>query len=125
MSNLSKFNEQLLNFLQEMCNLFPEDKSLSSFYYKIDLMKKANPREIMNQFRQYVCPFKDQILAKDENFFINNTFTDSIKSQNGISELLRIKQIWNSGSLTDRDKECVWNYFKVFLYLIDKEYPSA
>ena len=51
-------------------------------------------------------------------------FTDSIKSQNGISELLRIKQIWNSGNLTNHDKECVWNYFKVFLYLIDKEYPS-
>jgi hypothetical protein len=107
-----------------MCKLFPEDKKLSTFYYTVDLMKKANPREIMNQFKQYVYPFKDQILAKDENFFINNTFTDSIKSQNGISELLRIKQIWNSGDLTSHDKECVWNYFKVFLYLIDKEYPS-
>ena len=124
MSNLSKFNEQLLNFLGEMCKLFPDDKKLSTFYYTVDLMKKANPREIMNQFKQYVYPFKDQILAKDENFFIANTFTDSIKSQNGISELLRIKQIWNSGNLTTHDKECVWNYFKVFLYLIDKEYPN-
>ena len=124
MSNLSKFNEQLLNFLGEMSKLFPEDKKLSTFYYTVDLMKKANPREIMNQFKQYVYPFKDQILAKDENFFIANTFTDSIKSQHGISELLRIKQIWNSGDLTNHDKECVWNYFKVFLYLIDKEYPS-
>lgn len=123
-SNLSKFNEQLLNFLAEMCKLCPDDKTLSNFYYSVDLLKKANPREIMNQFKQYIFPFKNQILSKDELFFINNTFTDSIKSNQGISELTRIKQIWVSGILTSHDKECIWNYFKVFIYLIEKEYPS-
>lgn len=123
-TTLSKFNEQLLNFLGEMCKLFPEDKTLSHFYYSVDLLKKANPREIMNQFKQYIYPFKSQILSKDENFFITNNFSDSIKSHHGISELTRIKHIWINGNLTPHDKECIWNYFKVFIYLIDKEYPS-
>lgn len=121
---LTKFNEQLINFLQEMCNLFPNDKKLSTFLFTVDLMKKANPRALMEQFKQYVYPFKKQILDKDESFFINNTFSDSIENQSNMSEMLRIKQIWKSGDLTTHDKECIWNYFKVFIYLLDKEYPS-
>jgi hypothetical protein len=122
---LSKFNEQLLNFLQEMCRLFPEDKKLSTFLFTVDLMKKANPRELMNQFKQYVYPFKSQIINKDESFFLENAFGDSIQDKSNMSEMLRIKEIWISGKLTKNDKDCIWNYFKVFIYLLDKEYPSG
>jgi hypothetical protein len=123
-SNLSKFNEQILNFLQEMSSLFPEDKNLSKVYHAAELMKSLNPREIMNQFRDYVMPFKKQILSKDESFFIQSEFTDKVVDQSSIAEMMRIKHIWNSDRLTVHDKECIWNYFKVFLYLIDKEYKN-
>jgi hypothetical protein len=116
---LSKFNEQFVNFLQEMCNLFPEDKKLTSFLYSVELLKKTNPREIMNQFKTHVGPFETQLLARDETFFINNTF--NIQSSSAVSDMLRIKHIWNSGKLSAADKECIWNYFKVFFYLIHKE----
>ena len=122
---LSKFNEQLLNFLQEMCRLFPEDKKLSTFLFTVDLMKKANPRELMNQFKQYVYPFKSQIMNKEESFFLENAFGDNIQDKSNMSEMLRIKEIWVSGKLTKNDKDCIWNYFKVFIYLLDKEYPSG
>lgn len=121
-TNLSKFNEQILNFLQEMSSLFPEDKKLSTFYHTVDMMKKMNPREIMNQFRDYVTPFRQQILSRDESFFLQSDFSDKVTDNNSISEMLRVKHIWNSGRLTAKDKECIWNYFKVFIYLIDKEY---
>jgi hypothetical protein len=122
---LSKFNEQLLNFLQEMCRLFPEDKKLSTFLFTVDLTKKANPRELMNQFKQYVYPFKSQIMNKEESFFLENAFGDNIQDKSNMSEMLRIKEIWISGKLTKNDKDCIWNYFKVFIYLLDKEYPSG
>jgi hypothetical protein len=121
-TNLSKFNEQILNFLQEMSALFPEDKKLSTFYHTVEMMKTMNPREIMNQFRDYVTPFRQQILSRDESFFLQTDFTDKVTDNNSISEMLRVKHIWNSGRLTAKDKECVWNYFKVFIYLIDREY---
>jgi hypothetical protein len=123
-TNLSKFNEQLLNFVQEMCNLFPEDKKLSTFYCTLELMRKANPREIMNQFKEYVYPFKDKLLSRDDSFFLNNNFSDKVVDSNSISEMLRMKEIWSSNRLTKNDKDCIWNYFKVFIYLIDKEYKS-
>jgi hypothetical protein len=121
-SNLSRFNEQVLNFLNEISRLFPEDKGLKTFYHTVDFMKKTNPREIMNQFKEFVYPYKSQILSKDESFFLNNSFSDSIKDNNSISEMLRIKTIWTSGKLTQNDKDCIWNYFKVFIYLIEKEF---
>lgn len=121
-TNLSKFNEQILNFLNELSELFPEDKALKNFYHTVDFMKKTNPREIMSQFKNYVYPYKDQILKRDESFFLNNSFSDNVVQSTSISEMLRIKSIWSSGRLTENDKNCIWNYFKVFLYLIDKEY---
>lgn len=121
-SNLSKFNEQLLNFLNELSNLFPEDKMLKTSYHTVEFMKKSNPREIMNLFKMYVYPYKEQILKRDESFFLNNDFSDSIKSNSTITEMFRIKTIWSSGRLCKNDKDCVWNYFKVFIYLMDKEY---
>jgi hypothetical protein len=121
-TNLSKFNEQILNFLQEMSALFPEDKKLSTVYHTVEMMKTMNPREIMNQFRDYVTPFRQQILSRDESFFIQSDFSDKVTDSNSISEMLRVKHIWNSGRLTSKDKECIWNYFKVFIYLIDREY---
>jgi hypothetical protein len=124
-TNLSKFNEQVLNFLQEMRDIFPEDKKLSTFYHTVEFMKKTNPREIMLQFKNYVYPFREKIVSKDESFFINNDFSDSVKNDSSISEMLRIKDIWNSNRLNPNDKECIWNYFKVFLYLIDKEYNNS
>jgi hypothetical protein len=87
-------------------------------------MKKTNPREIMVQFKNLVYPFKEKIVVKDESFFINSDFGESVTSDSSISEMLRIKEIWNSNRLSVSDKECVWNYFKVFIYLIEKEYPK-
>lgn len=124
MSYVSKFNEQLLQFIKELSELFPEDKLLKTFYHSIEFLKKNNPREVMNQFRIAVYPFKTQILEKNEAFFIENNFNNEIKNTSSISEMLRIKSIWTSGQLTEKDKECIWNYFKVFIYLIDKEYST-
>lgn len=121
-TNLSKFNEQLINFLNELSSLFPEDKMLKTSYHTVEFMKKSNPREIMNLFKKFVYPYKEQILKRDESFFLNNDFSDSIKSNSTITEMFRIKTLWASGRLTNNDKECVWNYFKVFIYLMDKEY---
>ncbi len=121
-TNLTKFNEQILNFLSEISALFPEDKALKTFYHTVEFMKKTNPREVMNQFKNFVYPYKDQILKRDESFFLNNDFSDSVVQSSSISEMIRIKNIWASGKLTENDKNCIWNYFKVFLYLIDKEY---
>jgi hypothetical protein len=121
-SNLSKFNNQINNFLKEMSALFPEDKKLCALCQIVDIMSKMNPREIMNQFRDYVTPFREQILSRDESFFLQTDFTDKVVDSNSISEMLRIKHIWNSDRLTNTDKECIWNYFKVFIHLIDREY---
>jgi hypothetical protein len=78
-TNLSRFNEQVLNFLQEMKDLFPDDKKLTSFYHTVEFMKKTNPREIIVQFKNLVYPFKEKILVKDESFFINSDFSDSVQ----------------------------------------------
>jgi hypothetical protein len=126
-TNLSKFNEQLLNFLNEISSLFPEDKALKTFCNTVEFIKKTNPRELMNQFKKFVYPYKEQIIKKDESFFLDNSFNDIVKGTeingiNPLAEMMRIKTIWVSGQLSPKDKECIWNYFKVFIYLIEKEY---
>jgi hypothetical protein len=136
-TNLGKFNEQMMNFITELRGLFPEDKHLEMLYHAIAFMKRTNPREIMAQFDRYIYPFKKHILERNEDFFLNIPLKDNaiqkiidennlgaknINTENAISKIMNIKHVWTSSNLTDADKDAIWSYFKVFIYLCDKEY---
>ena len=138
-TNLGRFNEQIMNFIGELRGLFPEDKHLETMYFIISFMKKTNPREIIHQFYTHVYPFKKQILARDEQFFLNIPLNDekigslikqhkldekNINTENAISKILDIKHLWTSDKIKPSDKDAIWSYFKVFIYLCDKEYAN-
>lgn len=138
-TNLGRFNEQMMNFLGELRGLFPEDKHLETLYHTIGFMKKTNPREIMNQFDKYVYKFKKQIIEKDEAFFLSMKVNDNaiqqiidthnlgqknINTEDAISKIMNIKHVWTSEKLTLADKDAIWAYFRVFIYLCDKEYHT-
>jgi len=136
---LGKFNEQMANFITELRGLFPEDQHLEMLYHAIMFMKRTNPREIMAQFNRYIYPFKGQILSRNEDFFLNiplkdnaiqkiieenNLSAKNINTENAISKIMNIKHVWTSSKLTPDDKDAIWSYFKVFIYLCDKEYHN-
>lgn len=131
---LGQFNEQIVAFLTELCAMFPEEKQLSVALNAVCFVKRTNPREILNQFKTHVYPYKEVILARNEGFFLGLELDDLPKEQmeqirsitrmdnsNIMTHILRIKDIWQSGRLSKGDKDAIWAYFRVFFHLADKE----
>ncbi len=122
MSYLSAFTNQMDAFASELTVMFPDDVDLKMALNMIRLIKKANPRKLLDIFEKFVSGYKTEILAKDERFFLNHDFND-VASKTGQSDytqslVLQIKSHWSE--MSDESKEAAWQYFIVLFKLSEK-----
>ena len=122
MSLLNAFTTQMENFSREICQLYPNDADLRLGHNMIILLKKTNPRKLLELYDTYVTDFREQIDQKNENFFIQHDFND-VASKNQNEEMtfnlvVKIKEYWKD--LSDTNKETSWKYFQVLNKLSDK-----
>jgi hypothetical protein len=113
------FIQQLDSFVEEISTLYPDEKEIMLFAEKYKMVKGANNKFIIESFVTYVLPFRNQILSKDEDFFLNGGGQDAI--QDDYSTKLRdiIKNVWVH-KMSDVNKEVIWKYFTVFVKLSEK-----
>ena len=103
------FREQFVTFLEELYEQFPEEADL--VIVKIFIKDQIPLITIMDYIVKWLIPCVDKIKKKDENFFLNN---DDMFSKLPNAKVLHIKILWQSGKLTDEDKDIIWDWFNVF-----------
>ena len=122
MSYLSAFTTQMEAFASELTMMFPEDVDLKMALNMIKLIKKTNPRKLFEIFQKFTGGYKDQIMEKDESFFIKHDFTDLVektKQQDYVFSLVtQLKLHW--AEMSSESKDAAWNYFIVLFKLSDK-----
>ena len=70
MSILKVFNEQLLEFVDDLLRLFPTDPDLKASRVAVRALKKVNPKALLVNWQYYVTnKYKDEIL-KETDFAI-------------------------------------------------------
>jgi len=80
MSILKVFNEQLLDFVDDLLLLFPGDPDLKASKVAVRALKKVNPRALIMNWQYYVTnKYKDEILRGDIDFFINKNYEKDIE----------------------------------------------
>ena len=117
---IKSFNEILETFLQQ---LSPIIGTTYHFYFK--KLVKANAIMPIQQFIGEVLPYKQQIMNKDESYFlkIEDEIGDKIQGNKKIlSEILRLKDIFSG--LDEQSREEVWNYFQA-LVILSEEYTTC
>ena len=122
MSYLSAFTNQMEAFASELSSMFPEDVDLKTALNMIKMIKKVNPRKLLSVFEKFTSGYKDQIMSKDERFFIDHDFND-LASKTGQSDytyalVTQIKSHWKD--MSNESKEASWQYFIVLFKLADK-----
>jgi flagellin-specific chaperone FliS len=120
MSILSAFNTQLIQFFDELCNTFPEDKDIKMATEAIKGAKKINPRLILDLFVEHV--YKECASAiYDRNIYqfrqvaqrkINTQFNEMT------SALAVFDRHWDT--MGDKNHEVIWQYMKVLCILSEK-----
>lgn len=111
------FNRTLLEFMDDLIATFPE---LADFQALKKMTKAAimiDPETVQAMFhKQVTLPYDAQILAKDETFFLNESYTNIEGADSSIVD--KLKKVWKG--LDDKNKEVIWNYMRV-LVALDKK----
>lgn len=119
---LTAFNTQLTNFLDELVALCPEESDFKVFRNAISLLKKTNPRKVVELFDKYSANYKKYILEKDESFILNDDYNIIVNDINSSSEniwntITKIRKYWTN--LSETNKESIWKYFQILINLND------
>lgn len=113
------FLQQLDNFINELCTIFPKSPDILLFRERYNLVRSANSKIVLDYFIRYIYPHKQKIIDKDESFFLEGGGQDEIKDGSNLQFRDNIKKLW-LGELSDQNKEIIHKYFKVFVILCDK-----
>lgn len=120
MSALSAFNNQLLNFFEELCTSFPEEKDIKMATEAIRGAKKINPRLILDLFHEHVYKDLSPAIANRDVNLIRQIAQHKISTQFNemISALAIFDKHWDT--MGSQNQEVIWQYLKVLCLLSEK-----
>ncbi len=120
MSALSAFNTQLLNFFEELCTTFPEERDIKMATEAIKGAKKINPRLILDLFIEHVYNDLGPAIQKRDVNQIRQVAQHKISTQFNemISALAIFDKHWDS--MGTQNQDIIWQYLKVLCVLCEK-----
>jgi hypothetical protein len=111
---INAFNKSLDSFLTDLIKAFPNESYIKTFYVTFTFMKKANPKQIVISYMNYISPYSKQIFDCDTDFFLK--FEENIGVDDSyLSNGLRLKHLWLHPDTTDHTKACIISYMQNLL----------
>ena len=120
MSILTAFNNIVIDFVDDCISVFPSDNDFKTYKNALILLKKYNPRKIIDTFKEYLKIYREPLESKNEQFFLDNSFKEVEKYNNEeiFQVINRIKKYWKN--LNDVNKNKIWDYIDILIQLSDK-----
>ena len=124
MSALNAFTTQLVNFFEELCTTFPEERDIKMATEAIVGAKKINPRLILDLFTEHVYIELESSITKRDIGQIRQTAQKKISTQFNemISALAIFDKHWDTMGTVNQ--EVIWKYLKVLCILSEKSRAS-
>jgi len=97
----------LEQFLTELMGTFPEETSIKKYHAGFDVLRKSNPKKVVEGFMNAIGPVSQKIMNKDESIL-----DDNLEILNELS----IKKHWDGG-ISDNTKGAIWQYLQT-LYML-------
>lgn len=117
MDYLAKFNATFREFMNDLIKCFPADEDFRMYKLAISAAMMLEESMVIKVFNEKVIvPFADKILAKDDTFFMQNSYED-LKGEYSEAEKIinKLKGYWTQMSVEDKDT--VIKYFVVLVKL--------
>jgi hypothetical protein len=122
------FNEKADEFMKDLINGFPHTPQFEKIISEVktlrtgfNLLKNVNANTPQRIFRDYILvTYRDKIDNKDESFFLEKEDFDiaSSRKEYWMDFISKIKIAW--ASMDDANKDIIWKYFKLLVFLSDK-----
>lgn len=112
---LKLFKENIIIFLDNLIELFPEESDI--IVVRILFDTQISIEKFMKIFSSMILPAKDIIQKKDEKFFLDDPkFFDGVDQ----GKVIHWKRMWQSGRLEEDDKKQLWSWLDLFVNLCEQ-----
>ena len=124
MSALNAFTTQLVNFFEELCTTFPEERDIKLATEAITGAKKINPRLILDLFTEHVYNDLGSAIITRDMTHIRQAAQQKISTQ--FNEMLSALAIFDKhwDTMGTVNQEVIWKYLKVLCILSEKARAS-
>ena len=107
MASHQAFNSMMQEFLNELIETFPNEKSLKVQLNAFQTLKKTNSKKVIDLFMSNITPYTEYIANKDETIF-----------EKDIDFLKKINiQKWWTKDLSENTKNAIWQYLNTLVML--------
>jgi len=90
MSILKAFTGHLIEFVNEIRNVFPNDSHLRTSGVFLEGLVKINPKSIIIGWKECINDlYKDQILKGDLDYFINKDYNEDFEGSDNKGKILK------------------------------------
>jgi len=90
MSILKAFTGHLIEFVNEIRNVFPNDSHLRTSGVFLEGLVKINPKSIIIGWKECINDlYKDQILKGDLEYFINKDYNEDLEGSDNKGKILK------------------------------------
>lgn len=123
MSTLTRFNNTVEQLIDDLILRYQDHpyfgKELVITKEKFSLLRKTNPRKSIEGTLRFIYPFKAQLMANDEQFFISKSYDEHVKNESHLMKVLKIKELWEQ-DMDDLTKKTLFDFFKVLIILAER-----
>ncbi len=104
------------DFVSELEFSFPEEKDIKVTHSKLKMLAAVNPKMIVQEFVNYLLPYKKQLFDKDHHFFmdISNFELDKSSAMQGIKIIDLLKDT------SEDNTNVIFNYMQKLFRLGEK-----
>ena len=83
------FNDHFDEFMDDIVNIFPDDIDIRSSRNTIKMLRKANPKLLIQIWNTYVSSkYSTQIESGDISFFMNNDYTEDVGNMENSAQIM-------------------------------------
>jgi len=111
-SYIKIFNEVLDEFLTELMEIFPENKSINVTYTLFQTIVKVNVKKPCHEFMTKIVPYLEKIAMRDEDILVGEDRPEILNK-------LKIDRR-DLNTLSDNTKHALWKYITSFIAIGSK-----
>jgi hypothetical protein len=104
MVSVNLFNDMLKAFMQELTQVFPEEKQIALFVGGFDALTLLNPNAPLDMFLESLSPYSALVMARDPALFDHLVFPGGID----------FGRLW-SADLSDETRDAIWQHINGLL----------
>jgi hypothetical protein len=83
------FNDEFIKFVNEVYTIFPDDRDIKKAKNALELLKKANPKLIIQIWYEYITKvYKTKINAGDISFFLEKDYSNDLSDTSNSSRIM-------------------------------------